>query len=190
MYITLFFFIIAFQPVIHSHWFLDVIRCWAVEVMAGSRAMAAAALSLRRALAGLCRLSSRTVSCCWGRSWARGPLGWWGRESGTRPPGEWWERFSSSYCKDVICNPLSVSSSLSSVKRGWFSVPLVCLLQLPVAVKSLKSSMSKQPDTLTDFLQEVTTMQSLDHPNIIRLYGVVLTQPLKMVGGLSTGKGS
>lgn len=36
-------------------------------------------------------------------------------------------------------------------------------------------------DTLTDFLQEATTMQSLDHPNIIRLYGVVLTQPLKMV---------
>lgn len=41
--------------------------------------------------------------------------------------------------------------------------------------------MSRQTDTLTDFLQEVTTMQSLDHPNIIRLYGVVLTQPLKMV---------
>lgn len=41
--------------------------------------------------------------------------------------------------------------------------------------------MSRQTDTLTDFLQEVTIMQSLDHPNIIRLYGVVLTQPLKMV---------
>lgn len=41
--------------------------------------------------------------------------------------------------------------------------------------------MSRQTDTLTDFLQEVTTMQSLDHPNIIRLHGVVLTQPLKMV---------
>lgn len=41
--------------------------------------------------------------------------------------------------------------------------------------------MSRQTDMLTDFLQEVTTMQSLDHPNIIRLYGVVLTQPLKMV---------
>ena len=41
--------------------------------------------------------------------------------------------------------------------------------------------MSRHTDTLTDFLQEVTTMQSLDHPNIIRLYGVVLTQPLKMV---------
>lgn len=60
--------------------------------------------------------------------------------------------------------------------------------QLPVAVKSLRSSMSKQTDTLTDFLQEVTTMQSLDHPNIIRLYGVVLTQPLKMVGS-DTEKG-
>lgn len=41
--------------------------------------------------------------------------------------------------------------------------------------------MSQQSDTLTDFLQEVTVMQSLDHINIIRLYGVVLTQPLKMV---------
>lgn len=53
--------------------------------------------------------------------------------------------------------------------------------QLIVAVKTLRNSVSRQTDTLTDFLQEVTTMQSLDHPNIIRLYGVVLTQPLKMV---------
>ncbi len=50
-----------------------------------------------------------------------------------------------------------------------------------MAVKSLRGSSSRQRETLTDFLQEVTTMQSLDHPNIIRLYGVVLTQPLKMV---------
>lgn len=41
--------------------------------------------------------------------------------------------------------------------------------------------MSKGADLVTDFLQEVTIMQSLDHPNIIHLYGVVLTQPLKMV---------
>lgn len=52
---------------------------------------------------------------------------------------------------------------------------------MTVAVKTLRNSVSRQTDTLTDFLQEVTTMQSLDHPNIIRLYGVVLTQPLKMV---------
>lgn len=48
-------------------------------------------------------------------------------------------------------------------------------------MKSLRNSLSRQTEMLTDFLQEVTTMQSLDHPNIIRLYGVVLTQPLKMV---------
>lgn len=68
---------------------------------------------------------------------------------------------------------------------GWY-VPLSHLVrsffsQLTVAVKTLRNSVSRQTDTLTDFLQEVTTMQSLDHPNIIRLYGVVLTQPLKMV---------
>ncbi|XP_030193943.1 non-receptor tyrosine-protein kinase TNK1 [Gadus morhua] len=56
---------------------------------------------------------------------------------------------------------------------------------LPVAVKSLRNSNARQTDTLTDFLQEVTTMQTLDHPNIIRLYGVVLTQPLKMVTELA-----
>lgn len=57
----------------------------------------------------------------------------------------------------------------------------LCLPQLPVAVKSLRGSGSKQTEMLKDFLQEVTVMQSLDHPNIIQLYGVVLTQPLKMV---------
>lgn len=41
--------------------------------------------------------------------------------------------------------------------------------------------MSREADLVTDFLQEVTIMQSLEHLNIIRLYGVVLTQPLKMV---------
>ncbi|XP_034413747.1 LOW QUALITY PROTEIN: non-receptor tyrosine-protein kinase TNK1 [Cyclopterus lumpus] len=75
------------------------------------------------------------------------------------------------------------SGSFGVVKRGEWHTPTGKVL--PVAVKSLRSSMSKQPDTLTDFLQEVTTMQSLDHPNIIRLYGVVLTQPLKMITELA-----
>lgn len=48
-------------------------------------------------------------------------------------------------------------------------------------MKTLRTNMSREADLVTDFLQEVTVMQSLDHPNIIRLYGVVLTQPLKMV---------
>nr|XP_040036577.1 non-receptor tyrosine-protein kinase TNK1 isoform X2 [Gasterosteus aculeatus aculeatus] len=75
------------------------------------------------------------------------------------------------------------SGSFGVVKRAEWHTPTGRVL--PVAVKSLRSSMSRQTDTLTDFLQEVTTMQSLDHPNIIRLYGVVLTQPLKMVTELA-----
>ncbi|XP_044039250.1 non-receptor tyrosine-protein kinase TNK1 isoform X2 [Siniperca chuatsi] len=75
------------------------------------------------------------------------------------------------------------SGSFGVVKKAEWHTPTGRVL--PVAVKSLRSSMSRQTDTLTDFLQEVTTMQSLDHTNIIRLYGVVLTQPLKMVTELA-----
>ncbi|XP_010777811.1 LOW QUALITY PROTEIN: non-receptor tyrosine-protein kinase TNK1 [Notothenia coriiceps] len=75
------------------------------------------------------------------------------------------------------------SGSFGVVKRGEWHTPNGRVL--PVAVKSLRNSMSRQTETLTDFLQEVTIMQSLDHPNIIRLYGVVLTQPLKMVTELA-----
>lgn len=75
------------------------------------------------------------------------------------------------------------SGSFGVVKRAEWHTPTGRVL--PVAVKSLRSSMSKHSETLTDFLQEVTTMQSLDHPHIIRLYGVVLTQPLKMVTELA-----
>lgn len=53
--------------------------------------------------------------------------------------------------------------------------------KLPVAVKTLRGGGSRYGDVVTEFLQEVSTMQSLDHPNIIHLYGVVLTHPLKMV---------
>ncbi|KAG7496667.1 non-receptor tyrosine-protein kinase TNK1 [Solea senegalensis] len=75
------------------------------------------------------------------------------------------------------------SGSFGVVRRAEWHSPTGKVL--PVAVKSLRSNMSRQTDTLTDFLQEVTIMQSLDHPNIIRLYGVVLTQPLKMVTELA-----
>ncbi|XP_072543857.1 non-receptor tyrosine-protein kinase TNK1 [Salminus brasiliensis] len=75
------------------------------------------------------------------------------------------------------------SGSFGVVKKAEWHTPTGRVV--PVAVKSLRSSMSREPNTVTDFLQEVTTMQSLDHPNIIRLYGVVLTQPLKMVTELA-----
>ncbi|XP_077598177.1 non-receptor tyrosine-protein kinase TNK1 [Stigmatopora nigra] len=75
------------------------------------------------------------------------------------------------------------SGSFGVVKKGEWHTPAGRVI--PVAVKSLRNSMSRHPETLTDFLQEVTGMQSLDHPHIIRLYGVVLTQPLKMVTELA-----
>lgn len=54
-------------------------------------------------------------------------------------------------------------------------------VQLTVAVKCLKTDMLSQPEALDDFICEVNAMHSLDHQNLIRLYGVVLTQPMKMV---------
>lgn len=75
------------------------------------------------------------------------------------------------------------SGSFGVVRRGEWHTPTGRVV--PVAVKSLRGSRSSQTETLSDFLQEVSTMQSLDHPNIIRLYGVVLTQPLKMVTELA-----
>jgi len=38
-----------------------------------------------------------------------------------------------------------------------------------------------QPGAFDDFVKEVNAMHILDHPNLIRLYGVVLTSPLMMV---------
>ncbi|XP_023653340.2 non-receptor tyrosine-protein kinase TNK1 isoform X1 [Paramormyrops kingsleyae] len=75
------------------------------------------------------------------------------------------------------------SGSFGVVRKGKWQMPNGLIL--PVAVKSLKTGPSEQADTLSDFMQEVTIMQTLDHPNLIRLYGVVLTQPLKMVTELA-----
>lgn len=59
--------------------------------------------------------------------------------------------------------------------------------QVSVAVKCLKPDVLSQPEAMDDFIREVNAMHSLDHRNLIRLYGVVLTPPMKMV---SMGKGS
>ncbi|XP_060635884.2 non-receptor tyrosine-protein kinase TNK1 [Anolis sagrei] len=56
---------------------------------------------------------------------------------------------------------------------------------IPVAVKTLRSDVSADPGALIDFLNEVNAMCCLHHPNLIRLHGVVLTQPLKMVTELA-----
>ncbi|XP_062993988.1 non-receptor tyrosine-protein kinase TNK1 [Elgaria multicarinata webbii] len=69
------------------------------------------------------------------------------------------------------------------VRRADWSTPGGGVL--PVAVKSLRSDVSADPGALIDFLNEVNAMCCLDHPNLIRLHGVVLTQPLKMVTELA-----
>ncbi|KAK9398371.1 non-receptor tyrosine-protein kinase TNK1-like [Crotalus adamanteus] len=56
---------------------------------------------------------------------------------------------------------------------------------IPVAVKTLRSDVSSDPGALIDFLNEVNAMCCLDHPHLLRLHGVVLTQPLKMVTELA-----
>ncbi|XP_009078635.1 PREDICTED: activated CDC42 kinase 1, partial [Acanthisitta chloris] len=56
---------------------------------------------------------------------------------------------------------------------------------LNVAVKCLKTDVLSQPEALDDFIREVNAMHSLDHRNLIRLYGVVLSHPMKMVTELA-----
>lgn len=59
-----------------------------------------------------------------------------------------------------------------------------CSGQVSVAVKCLKPDVLSQPEAMDDFIREVNAMHSLDHRNLIRLYGVVLTPPMKMVSAL------
>ncbi|CAH0385036.1 unnamed protein product [Bemisia tabaci] len=54
-----------------------------------------------------------------------------------------------------------------------------------VAVKILKQDALSLPGVFEDFVKEVQAMHVLDHPNLIRLYGVVLSQPLMMVTELA-----
>lgn len=54
-----------------------------------------------------------------------------------------------------------------------------------VAVKVLKSDNLSQPGIIEDFFREVQAMHALDHPNLVRLFGVVLTQPMMMVTELA-----
>ncbi|KAK2913704.1 hypothetical protein QQF64_030525 [Cirrhinus molitorella] len=75
------------------------------------------------------------------------------------------------------------SGSFGVVRKAEWHTPTGQVL--PVAVKTLRGGASRYGDVVTEFLQEVSTMQSLDHPNIIHLYGVVLTHPLKMVTELA-----
>ncbi|XP_053083455.1 tyrosine kinase, non-receptor, 2b isoform X3 [Pangasianodon hypophthalmus] len=82
----------------------------------------------------------------------------------------------------VLCEKLG-DGSFGVVKRGEWVTPGGKVLN--VAVKCLKTDVLNQPDALDDFIREVNAMHSLDHQNLIRLYGVVLTHPMKMVTELA-----
>lgn len=56
---------------------------------------------------------------------------------------------------------------------------------MAVAVKILKQDALAQPGAFEDFVKEVNSMHLLDHPNLIRLHGVVLSSPLMMVTELA-----
>ncbi|XP_058495173.1 activated CDC42 kinase 1 isoform X2 [Solea solea] len=68
------------------------------------------------------------------------------------------------------------------VRRGEWTGPNGRVLS--VAVKCLKAGVLDS-EGLDDFIREVNAMHSLNHQNLIRLYGVVLTQPMKMVAELA-----
>uniref|UniRef100_A0A3B3D7K6 Activated CDC42 kinase 1 n=1 Tax=Oryzias melastigma TaxID=30732 RepID=A0A3B3D7K6_ORYME len=85
--------------------------------------------------------------------------------------------------KDLTLFEKLGDGSFGVVKRGEWMTPSGKVLN--VAVKCLKTDVLSQPDALEDFICEVNAMHSLDHQNLIRLYGVVLTHPMKMVTELA-----
>lgn len=85
--------------------------------------------------------------------------------------------------KDIALFEKLGDGSFGVVRRGEWNTPNDKLFN--VAVKCLKTDVLTQPDALDDFIREVNAMHSLDHVNLIRLYGVVLTHPMKMVTELA-----
>ncbi|XP_043926220.1 activated CDC42 kinase 1 isoform X2 [Protopterus annectens] len=73
--------------------------------------------------------------------------------------------------------------SFGVVRRGEWCTPSGKVIS--VAVKCLKTDVLSQPEAMDDFIREVNAMHSLDHINLIRLYGVVLRHPMKMVTELA-----
>ncbi|XP_072382085.1 activated Cdc42 kinase Ack isoform X1 [Diabrotica undecimpunctata] len=73
--------------------------------------------------------------------------------------------------------------SFGVVRRGEWLSPNG--KSIPVAVKVLKADALSQPGIFEDFIKEVQAMHVLSHQNLIRLYGVVLSQPMMMVTELA-----
>lgn len=85
--------------------------------------------------------------------------------------------------KDVILGQKLGDGSFGVVRRADWHAP--GNKNVDVAVKILKQDTLSQPGVMEDFFKEVQAMHTLDHPNLVRLYGVVLGQPMMMVTELA-----
>lgn len=83
--------------------------------------------------------------------------------------------------KDITLSIKLGDGSFGVVRRGEWAAPNG---NIPVAVKVLKAD-TVSPHVLEDFFKEVQSMHMLDHPNLIRLFGVVLSQPMMMITELA-----
>ena len=54
-----------------------------------------------------------------------------------------------------------------------------------MAAKVLKEKVISQQAIIEDFIKEVNSMHLLNHPNLIRLYGIVLSLPMMMITELA-----
>lgn len=85
--------------------------------------------------------------------------------------------------KDITLSIKLGDGSFGVVRKGEWVAPGNRII--PVAVKILKADTLAQPGVIEDFFKEVQAMHALDHPNLIRLHGVVLSQPMMMVTELA-----
>lgn len=85
--------------------------------------------------------------------------------------------------KDLVLGLKLGDGSFGVVRRGEWSTPTNSIQS--VAVKVLKTQNLSQDGLIGEFFKEVQAMHALDHPNLVRLYGVVLTQPMMMVTELA-----
>lgn len=85
--------------------------------------------------------------------------------------------------KDITLGMKLGDGSFGIVRKGEWTTSTK--LTIPVAVKVLKQDALSLPGAFEDFVKEINAMHQLDHCNLVRLYGVVLSSPLMMVTELA-----
>lgn len=88
--------------------------------------------------------------------------------------------------KEVSNNCILVAGEFGEVYKGRLKLP--GKREINVAIKTLKAGYSEKQRR--DFLSEASIMGQFDHPNIIRLEGVVTKSRPVMIDQLFPGKGS